>query len=201
MDAQIRKTRTNFLKLGAAVGAGFAAVITPAALLDRQLRQTLTLTDATGDAFNRLSKQLQKDAMDMAEELSFSATEVAKAFYDVLSTGAQAGTKEFDALAVSALKMGKAVDLTPAESVKALSITVNAFAKSNLTAAQAADTFFTASKLVQTNVPELAEAMKQAGPVASQFGFDIASTTAIISGFAQSGFLGAQAGPAATPAH
>ena len=165
MEDKIVSMRGQFLKLGAVATAALGAVIVPAAALDRALRQTLTLVDVTGEAFTEMSESMTRDAQNLAEELGFTGTEVARSFYDVLSTGAQAGTKEFDELARTALKMGKTVELLPTEAVKILAKTVDAFAKSQLKASEAADIFFVASKLATTTVPELSLAMLEAGGV------------------------------------
>jgi len=114
----------------------------------------------------------------------------------VLSSGAEALSPQFDALAETALKMSKTVGLEPAAAVEILSDTLHAFEMDVANAERAADVFFATSKLTATTVPQLTDAMREAGPAAASVGLSLEETSAILAGFAAKGVKGAKAGTA-----
>jgi TP901 family phage tail tape measure protein len=121
---------------------------------------------------------------------------VAEGFYQVLSTGAQALTPEFEALSETALKMAKTVGLAPADAVEVLSDTVNEFQLNLTDASRVADVFFTASKLSTLTVPQLVQSMREAGSAAGGLSIPLEDVATVLAGFASKGVKGAKAGTA-----
>ena len=66
MDATARKARAQFMKLGAAAVGAFAAVIVPAAKLQAAIKDTLTLSEETGQAFENLERDMTNSALRMS---------------------------------------------------------------------------------------------------------------------------------------
>ncbi len=184
----------GFLKLGATAVGALAAIVVPAAALQDAVRDALTLTGETGKAFDDLEKGMTAAAIRLSEKLGVSAKQVAVGFYQVLSTGAKALSPEFNALAETALKMGKTVGLEPADAIERLNDTIKAFGLESTEAARVADVLFNTSKLAALTVPQLTEAMSIAAPAARTFGAKLETTSAALAALAEGGIKGARAG-------
>ncbi len=198
-DKGILNIKSGLLKvagIATAASAAIAAIIVPTARLEDTLRDALILTGETGEAFDKLNKEMTDSAQSLADELGVSATEVAEGFYQVLSTGAEAMSPQFDAVARTAIKFAKTIGISISESVERLNDTLNAFGLEGTEAERVANVFFTASKQVATTVPQLASAMRDAAPAAATMNISLEDTTSILNALAQSGIKGAQAGTA-----
>jgi len=193
---QLRDAGIGLTAMGAAATGALYSVIKPAATLEEAIKNTLTLTGETGEAYAKMEQEMTKRALELSTVLGISADQVADSFYQVLSSGAEALSPQFDALAVTALKMSKTVGLEPAAAVEVLSDTLHAFEMDVANAERAADVFFTTSKLTATTVPQLTDAMREAGPAAAAIGLSLEETSAILAGFAAKGVKGAAAGTA-----
>jgi len=193
---QLRDAGVGLTAMGAAATGALYSVIKPAATLEEAIKNTLTLTGETGEAYAKMEQEMTKRALDLSTVLGISADQVADSFYQVLSSGAEALTPQFDALAETALKMSKTVGLEPAAAVEILSDTLHAFEMDVANAERAADVFFATSKLTATTVPQLTDAMREAGPAAASVGLSLEETSAILAGFAAKGVKGAKAGTA-----
>ena len=187
------------MKLGgvaAAVGAALSAVIIPAAQLEDKLRDALILTGETGKEFDALNIGMTNAAKDLSDKLGVSAEDVAVGFYQVLSTGAEAMSEQFDAVAETSIKFAKTIGLPVSQAVEKINNTLKAFQMEGTKAEHVADVFFTATKLASFTVPELTDAMRDAAPVAAKFGITIEETSAILAKMADAGEKGARAGTA-----
>jgi len=193
---QLRDAGIGLTAMGAAATGALYSVIKPAATLEEAIKNTLTLTGETGEAYAKMEQEMTKRALELSTVLGISADQVADSFYQVLSSGAEALTPQFDALAETALKMSKTVGLEPAAAVEILSDTLHAFEMDVANAERAADVFFTTSKLTATTVPQLTDAMREAGPAAAAVGLSLEETASILAGFAAKGVKGAKAGTA-----
>ena len=193
---QLRDAGLALTGMGAAAAGALFAVIKPAATLEAAIKNTLTLTGQTGDAFARMEQDMTKRALELSTVLGISAADVADSFYQVLSSGAEALTPQFNALSETALKMAKTVGLTPADAVEILSDTLHAFELDVAQAERAADVFFETSRFTATTVPQLTEAMREAGPAAASVGLSLEETATVLAGFASKGVKGAKAGTA-----
>lgn len=74
--------------------------------------------------------------------------------------------------------------------------TLHAFELDVAKAERAADVFFATSRLTATTVPQLTDAMREAGPAAAAVGLSLEETAAVLAGFAAKGVKGAKAGTA-----
>lgn len=193
---QLRDTGLGLTAMGAAAGATLYSLVRPAAALQEQVTNALTLTGATGEAFTRMERGMTESALRLSTNLGMSADTVAEGFYQVLSTGVAALTPEFDALSETALKMAKTVGMAPADAVEVLADTVNEFQMNMTQAARVADVFFTASKLSTLTVPQLVDSMREAGSAAGGLNIPLEDVAAILAGFASKGVKGAKAGTA-----
>jgi len=193
---QLRDAGIGLTAMGAAATGALYSVIKPAATLEEAIKNTLTLTGETGEAYARMEQEMTRRALELSTVLGISASDVADSFYQVLSSGAEALTPQFDALAETALKMSKTVGLEPAAAVEILSDTLHAFEMDVANAERAADVFFATSKLTATTVPQLTDAMREAGPAAAAVGLSLEETASILAGFAAKGVKGAKAGTA-----
>lgn len=193
-EEQLKSLRNKSAIAFAAITAAVTASVLPAKRLEDEIANALTLVDAQGDEFNAMKESMTKDALDLSKQLGVSADKIAVGFYDVLSTGAEAGTEGFRKLAVTAIKLGKVVGLETSQSVDALAKTIGAFKLELSDAERVADIFFNTSKKVTVKVPELTAAFKEAGPAAAFLGISIEDTSAILAKFAEAGTVGTQAG-------
>lgn len=196
VENRIGKLQDGFIKMGAAATAALTATIVPAARLERTLKDAVIASGATGDAFTKMEEELRTKSLRLSEELGFSAQQIAGGFFDVISTGTQAGTEGFDQLATTGLKFAKAAGLETGQAIDRLSTASKIFFENVGEANKVADAFFKANTLGQTTVAQLTEAMRDAGPAAAQTGTSLADTTAVLTGLADAGFKGTLGGTA-----
>jgi len=187
--------RNSAIAFGAIVG-GIGLAVRATTKLQDEINNAMTLTDAQGAQYKTLSSDMEKYALALSKQLGISGPEVANSFYQVISAGTQAMSAEFRSLAETSLKLAKTVGLETADTVEMLSGTLNAFNMNVTEADRAADVFFTTSKVAATTVPQLSEAMKQAGPMAASMGIEFETTASILAGFAAKNIKGADAGTA-----
>jgi len=191
--------KQNMLLIGGIAAGAVAALnkaIQPAVDLQDSLRDALILTGKTGEEFKRLDKEMTDAAQDLSDELGVSAQEIAVGFYQVLSTGAEAMSPQFDAVAKTAIKFAKTINLSVAESVERVNDTLNAFGLEATQAEHVADVFFNTSKKAAVTVPQLADAMREVAPQAADLGITLEQTAAVLASMAEKGEKGARAGTA-----
>jgi len=201
--AKLQHSFASLGKLGAGITAfglvGAAAlygIVRAASTFQESLRDTMTMTGLTGEAFDEMEKQLAETSLQMSTRFGMAASEINKSFYQVLSAGATAGTKQFTALSESALMLAKVVGMEPAVAVESLSDALHSFEMDVADAEKMADVFFKTSMLGATTVPQMAEAMTEASKVAVEMKIPIEDLGAVLTGFAGKGIKGARAGTA-----
>ena len=194
--ANLAKVGAGITALGIAGAVAIYGTVKAASAFQESLRDTMTMTGLTGAAFDAMEGKLGKTSLQMSTRFGMAASDINKSFYQVLSSGAKAGTKQFTALSDTALMLAKTVGLEPAIAVEKLSDTLHAFEMDVSQAGKAADVLFKASMLGATTVPQLTEAMVTAAPTAKALGMSLEETTAILTGFASKGIKGAEAGTA-----
>ena len=196
LEKNLNKVSGVMIGMGAAIATGLGAAVFQAAELETQVADALTLVDATGAEYAKMSGDMSSLAIELSRDLGISAEKIATGFYQVLSAGAQALTPEFEKLTRTALIMGELVGLETSMSVELLSDTVNAFKLQMADAGRVADVFFTASKLTATTVPQIAAAFTEAGPAAAAMGISIEETATVLDAFAAAGTKAQKAGTA-----
>ena len=194
--AKLGKVGAGLTAFGVAGAATFFGVTKAAGTFEDSLRDTMTMTGLTGEAFEKMEKELGVLALQMSTRFGMSAAEINKSFYQVLSSGAQAGTRQFEALSESALMLAKVVGMEPAVAVESLSDALHSFEMDVANAEKMADVFFRTSMLGATTVPQMADAMKEASKVAVEMKIPLEDVAAVLTGFAGKGIKGAEAGTA-----
>ena len=194
--AKLGKVGAVITGFGVAGVAGLVGITKAAGTFQETLRDTMTMTGLTGDAFTDMEKNLADLSFSLSGKFGMAASEINKAFYQVLSSGAQAGTKQFTALTDSALMMAKVVGMEPAVAVEQMSDALHSFEMDVAEAEKMADLFFKTSMLGATTVPQMALAMREASKVAVELGIPIEDLGAVLTGFAGKGIKGAEAGTA-----
>ncbi len=198
--SSLKKMSAGFIRLGkmaALVGAALTAVVVKISMNQQDaLKNTMTMVTKTGDEFLRLEKEMLIFGRDLSYKLGINAKEIFTGFYQVLSTGAKAGTEDFRVLAETGMKFGKVVGLSASDAVERLNDSLKAFGLEQTRATEIADKFFRTTIFAALNVPQLTEALRDAAPVAAGLGVSLNETLAVLAGFAEAGVKGAQAGTA-----
>ena len=184
---------TGFGLAGAASLYGLARA---ASTYEDALIDTMTMTGLTGKAFESMEGELSSLAIAMSTRFGMSATDISKSFYQVISSGAKAGTRQFEALSESALTLAKVVGMEPAVAVESLSDVLHSFEMDATQAGRMADVFFETSMLGATTVSQTAEAMREASKVAVEMKLPLEDVAAVLVGFANKGVKGTEAGTA-----
>ena len=194
--AKLGKVGAAITAFGLAGAATFFGMSRAAGTFEDTLRDTMTMTGLTGDAFVSMERDLSKRSLEMSTRFGMAGSEINKAFYQVLSAGAQAGTEQFASLSDSALMLAKVVAMEPAVAVESLSDALHSFEMDVKDAEKMADVFFKTSMLGATTVPQMAEAMKEASKVAVEMKIPLEDVSAVLTGFASKGIKGSEAGTA-----
>lgn len=187
----------GIMKAGvASIGVALVASIKAFADFQDELRTTMTMTGLTGEAFYKMEGQLSELSNSLAETFGVSSREVARSFYQVLSAGITAGSEGFKALAEAALMMKTVLGVDTAWAVETLADTTKIFGMTATDAGKAAEILFKSSQLGSTTVPQLAQAMREAGKASASMGISMEETAAVLVSFANKGVKGAEAGTA-----
>src|SRR3989304_1249696 len=125
--ANLGKAGMGITAFGAAGAATLYGITKAASTFEDALIDTMTMTGLTGDAFKNMERELGDLAISMSTKFGMSAADINKSFYQVLSSGAQAGTEQFMALSESALMLAKTVNMEPAIVVESLSDALHSF--------------------------------------------------------------------------
>jgi len=128
--------------------------------------------------------------------MNIAAADINEGFYAVLSTGAKALSGDFMELSETGLKLAKVSGLMPTDAIEKLADSVNALGLPMTAAGSVADKFFKTTMLAAMNLPQLTDAMREAGPISGTFGIKLEETLGILGLFAAGGIKGAQAGTA-----
>jgi TP901 family phage tail tape measure protein len=197
MEAETRKVRAGFAKIGAVATAALAAIVVPSATLEDALRRSAAAAGKTGAEFDATLAKLQGRALDFAEDLGISGVRIADGFFNVISSGLDPLSKEFDDFSETAFKLAKVTGGDVGQAVSQLNTTLNAFRATGATASTIANTFAKANTIADTSVSQLAEAMQIAGPIAAKlFTQNLSTTSAVLSAFGDAGFRGVRGGEA-----
>ncbi len=167
-----------------------AAILKMAADFETGMNQVRALTGATGDDFAKLEDQ----AMDLGATTIFSAGEVA----DAMGFLAQAGldVDEIYGTLPATLNLAAAAQQGLGESADQMTNIMKGFGIETGEAARVADVLTGAFTGSNTNLGELSEAMKLAGPVAKGFGISFEETVTVLGNMADAGFKASLGGTA-----
>ncbi len=156
-------------------GRGFLEFSTAVAEINSLLPVNERLTIATKRAFIEFSSSFAGDPQTQA-----------KAFYSIVSAGVKTTAKQLQVLEIAnKAAVAGLVDINTA--AFALVSSVNAYAKSGLTAQQASDALFVAVREGQTTFGELASSIGSVAPLAQSAGVSFSDLTATLAFITKSG--------------
>ena len=170
------------------VGRAFEIAVAPAADFEKSMKTVQALTQSTGDAFEKLEEQ----AKTLGETTKFTAIEAA----DGMAFLAQAGfdTTQILGAMPDVLNLAAAANLDLATTADIASNVMSGFGLEAGEMGMAADVLTKSFISANTNLSQLGEAMKFAGPVAKAMGISFEETTAFLSLLGNAGIQASLAG-------
>lgn len=155
------------------------------------------LSSITGEAGKQLSF-LSDESLRLAKASSIAQVDVVNAFTAIASAKSELlkDPKGLTVVTEQALLLANAAGISVPDAVRASVGALNQFGKGADQAARFVNVIAAGAKVGASQVGETAEALKNAGTVAAQFGLTFEQTNAIIQVFAKSELKGAEAGTA-----
>ena len=193
--ASARRMGIAITAMGAAITGALGLMIKGTGDFQQSIANAGAVAGKTGDDLERAKEQMTELAETLGETTVFSATEAAEAFYNLASRG-------FDVAAMSVeeleplLNIAAATQTDLSKATEIVTASLKTFRLGNEEMVRVADVFVTAIGSSAATMDRLQAALSFAGPVASAFGKDIESTTAILSKLFDVGFDGSRAGTA-----
>ncbi|MEH6891314.1 phage tail tape measure protein [Bacillus sp. JJ864] len=174
--------------VGTAVVAAAGASVAAAANFEQGMAKVKAIGGATGSEFERL----KKTALDLGSSTSFSATQAA----DGMALLAAAGFKTNDVIdsMPALLNLAAAANLDLATSADYLGSMMSGFGIKASDSGHAVDVLVRAMNDANTDLPDLAEAMKYVAPVAASLKIPFEDTAAAVALMSNAGIKGSQAG-------
>lgn len=181
----------------ATAAAGFFSLeklITTGAKFQDSLANLSAITGATGKDL----KFLSDESLRLAKSSAVAQDVVAQAFTEIASAKSELldDPKALSNITEQALLLSNAAGIDVTDAVKASVGALNQFGAGADQAARFVDVLAAGSKVGASVVGEVVQALKNAGPVAAQFGVTFEETNAILQVLAKSGIKGAEAGVA-----
>ncbi len=194
LEAGVARAENSFNKLVSAatsvaatigVAFGFKEVITGITNLamnfESAMSEVWTLTDLTKEQFD----SLKQSVIELSKQGPFSVEELAKALYQTISAGVDAGnTIDFLAQAMQAAQAG-ATDLFTA--VDGLTTIMNAWGLSMNQLSEVSDAIFVAVREGKTTFQELAQTIGTVAPTASQAGISLQEVLSAVAALTKQG--------------
>jgi len=155
------------------------------------------LSSITGEAGENL-KFLSDESLRLAKSAAIAQVDVANAFTAIASAKSELlkDPKGLSIVTEQALLLANAAGISVPDAVRASVGALNQFGKGAEEAERFVNVIAAGAKVGASQVAETAEALKNAGTVASQFGLTFEQTNAIIQVFAKSELKAAEAGTA-----
>ena len=171
------------------VGLATASLMT-VATFDDSMSSVQAISGATGEELAKLR--------DMAKDLGSSTAHSASAAADAMGYLALAGwdTNQILEATPHMLSLASAASMDLATAADIVSDTMSAFQMDASKANEAADIFAKTAASANTNVEQLGQAMKYAGPAANAAGMSLQETSAVLGILADNGIKGSMAGTA-----
>ena len=194
---KLRALREDFRELGAmatkgllAIGAATAGVAFVFGRFEQSMARVNALTGATQEEFQRLTAT----ARDLGRTTIFSASQAAEAMAEFAQQGFK--TNEIIAAMPATLALAAAGQLSMSQSAMATAGIMRGMKLGTEDLSHVVDVLAKAATSSATNIPELAEAMKQIGPVGRAAGASIEEIIGALRGMADVMIRGASAGTA-----
>lgn len=193
---KLAKTKQAFDQLGRAsllagglLATGLGIAVKRAADFDAAMSNVA----ATGDDAREHFDALREAAIDAGASTVYSAEESANAIENLAKAGLSASDILGGALAGS-LDLAAAGGLDVAEAGEIAATTLQQFGLEGNQATHVADLLAAAAGKAMGDVGDMAQALKQSGLVANQFGISVEETAGSLAAFANAGLLGSDAG-------
>lgn len=198
---QVRKTARGMRDFGAratrSITLPTVAASANALRISNNFQAAMNQTEARlTDASKAQIAMLRKRAKDLGRDTQFSATQAAQGMQFLAQAGLDAD-KIYSALpgtlnlaAAGAIEVADAADI----STNIMSQFGMEFDAAGKNIERMGDVLALAAASTNTDILEMSEAMKQAGPVANAFGLDLEQTAAMVGILANAGIKGSDAG-------
>lgn len=198
-----KKLSKSFLSLGGAAKNAFGAIAAGFSLkllIDKGAEFQDAMADLsaiTGEAGEQLSF-LSDESFRLARASSIAQADVVRAFTDIASAKSELlkDPKGLSIVTEQSLLLANAAGIAVPDAIRASVGALNQFGEGADQAARFVNVIAAGAKVGASRVGETAEALKNAGTVASQFGLSFEQTNAIIQVFAKSELKAAEAGTA-----
>ncbi|WP_182252856.1 phage tail tape measure protein [Microbacterium esteraromaticum] len=180
---------TAAVGFGSAVALGIGMAVAKFADFDQQMSYVQAATHESAANMNLL----RDAALDAGARTVFSATEAAGAIEEL----SKAGVSTADILSGgldAALDLAAAGGMRVADAAAVAATTLKQFGLEGRDASHIADLLAAGAGKAQGDVSDMAQALKQGGLVANQFGLSVDETVGTLSAFASAGMLGSDAG-------
>lgn len=191
-SAKVKEARENMktglATLGAGVVATIGASIMSAARFEQSMAKVKAISGATGEDFEALKEK----AKELGANTAFSATQAA----DAMALFAAAGFKTNDIINSmdGLLNLAAASGVSLADAADYLSSMMSTFGMKATDSSHAVDVLVRAMNDANTDLPDMAEAMKYAGSTAASMHIPFEDTAAAIALMSNYGIKGSQAG-------
>jgi TP901 family phage tail tape measure protein len=189
----VRSALTDIRSIGAGV---MTAIAVPAMTVSRETTRALALTGLQGQAFADMREKLQREAVRLAIEMGVSAGDVAKAFVEITQKGISPTESSFLDFVRIAIQTKKLLGVEVPQTVEVLTKTLAAFQIPSQEVGNIMDKIFSAARASGTSFQEFTNALITVLPEASALGISLDEVLTLLSGFAQRGIEGAEAGTA-----
>ncbi len=194
LNPAFQSMRSRLFGVVAAIGAslGLAKLISVGANLQDEFANLSSITGTTGEQL----KFLRDETLRLAKSSNIAQSAVARAFTDIASAKSELlkDPKGLSIVTEQALLLANAAGISVPAAVKASVGSLNQFGKGAEDAARFVNILAAGAKVGASQVAQTAEALKNAGTVAAQFGLTFEQTNAILQVFAKSELKGAEAG-------
>ena len=172
----------------AATAAGAVATMWIGMKFERALMETATVANAFGNDL----KDLEKKARELGKTTAFTATDAAKAMYDLASAGLT--TTEVLQATTDSMKFAGATNSTMAQATQIVAATIKQFNMEATESKRIVDTFASAITDSLLTMESLTEAMKYAGTTGASLSWSLEQTVAAVAQFSDLGLEGSMSG-------
>lgn len=181
---ELKQTNSQFGNLARtlAAGIGFAVAIKGANDFSIAIAEIATLTDEA-DVSN---KQLRDTVIELSSTFGIGTTDVAKALYQAISSGAVQASEANDFLNTS-LRLARAGLVSAEQAVDGLTTVLNAYNLPAEEAGRVSDILFATVRAGKTDLQQLSQFLFQAVPIAATLGVSFEEVNASLVALTASG--------------
>jgi phage-related protein len=192
VEAQLKALKEfgqDMMKAGAVGAAGFVIAGNSAAAFEQRLSAVRAVSGATEDQMRRISDA----ALQIGQDTSFSATEAASAFEELVKAGISVD-QALDGAALATANLAAAGEIALPRAAEIAANAMNNFNLAGKDMPHIADLVAGAANASAISVEEFAQSMSQVGAVASLVGISFDDTAVAIAEMGNAGIKGSDAG-------